>query len=100
MLVKAHLDNYILFFIFLYKNIYYLYMSQNINNVRKTYEKVGLTSDTSSRIARLKAVQVRTNSNNSRSQLFGVKKDQVNGINGDSSQRTYFAAAFSNFRLN
>mgnify|MGYP001246131872 FL=1 len=74
-------------------------MSSNLAIVRKTYEKVGLTSDSSSRVARMRAVQVRTRSNNARSQLFGDKKDQVNGITGDSSQKTYFAMAFGNFRL-
>ena len=74
--------------------------SKKIDIVRESYSKVGPTSDNSSRIAMLKAVQVRTNASGTRSQLFGhFKESQVRGINGDAGQKTYFRAAFSNFTL-
>tara|TARA_X000000368_G_C22943994_1_gene673495 strand:- start:502 stop:735 length:234 start_codon:yes stop_codon:yes gene_type:complete len=74
-------------------------MISNIRKIQKSYSKVGPTSDNSSRIAIIKKVQVKTNVNGKRTQLWGLNniKGNVSGSSGDAGQRTYFSAVFPRF---
>jgi len=67
-------------------------MSKNIEVIRETFSKVGPTSDNSSRIARIKKVQVRVGT----TQLFGLnqQKGNVTGSSGHAWQKTYFTGIF------
>ena len=78
-------------------------MSTKLADLRNSLSVPGPTTDTSSRISRLRKIHSRVDATpvGRETQLYGHQADDagIKGVSGDSSQHTYFKSVFGKYSI-